>query len=85
MDMDFSIDSAKEFLKEVDEDGSGLLEFKEVRSDGMRYCKMCRASSLRSSLKKGAFTGSRCLTPIHPYATSTSLATRFANRFRYIF
>ena len=29
MEMDFSIDAAKDFLKEIDEDGSGLLEFKE--------------------------------------------------------
>lgn len=29
MEMDFSIDAAKDFLKDVDEDGSGLLEFKE--------------------------------------------------------
>lgn len=29
MEMDFSIDAAKDFLTEIDEDGSGLLEFKE--------------------------------------------------------
>ena len=42
------------------------------RSHGMVKCNMRSASSLRSSLKSRAFTGSRCYASILPYATSLS-------------
>ena len=48
MDMDFSLDAAVQFLKDVDEDGSGILEFKEFATFVAKVSKRRRQASTPS-------------------------------------